>query len=316
MKKIVVTGAAGFIGSYCLDILKKKGYMIYAFSRKKRKSTDNLFWIELDLFHLLEVRKALEEIQATWLLHLAWETTPTVFYESDLNNQWYDSSVNLVDSFLANGGKKVVVAGSCAEYDWDCKQLNESSALLPQSLYGKCKVKLCNTLEELCLRARADLAWGRVFNVYGPGEPPEKIISFIIRAVLSNNKVECLAKDDIRDFIFVQDVANIFVFLLEEQCRGIFNVSTGKGTAIGTVAQCIQEKLNVSDICSFKQCRSLYPCVIGDNRKLRGLNYGRDMVELESGLNESIKCLLRQINTKKEAYNDQGTNDHNSHPSV
>jgi UDP-glucuronate decarboxylase len=288
MKKIVVTGCTGFIGSYCLDLLKKKNYDIYAITIEKRAREDKVHWIELDLFNFPEVKNFLNSVQADLLLHLAWITTPGIFYESPLNENWYEASRYLVDSFLTSGGQKVAIAGSCAEYDWNTKTLDEESIPLPQSLYGKTKVKLYSEVKKLSFKKNSQLIWGRIFNVYGPGEPQQKIIPLLINAALANKKIDCETKKDVRDFIYVKDVANIFVHLLERDFNGIINVSTGKGTSIEEIAKIIEQKLTVSSICNFKKDNSKYPQVIGFSEKLKNLKYNF-LYDLPQGLEETIR---------------------------
>jgi nucleoside-diphosphate-sugar epimerase len=288
MKKIIVTGATGFVGSHCLDLLKNKNYQVFAISKSKRQDLDNIKWIEADLFNFLEIDSVMKKTQGDTLLHLAWITTPGVFYESLENNLWVESSLNLIEAFLAQGGKKIVIAGSCAEYDWNKKEMMEDEEVSPSSLYGKSKLLLYKEVKKRCQRTNADLAWGRIFNVFGPKEHPAKIIPLIIRAALSNKKIQCLAKDDIRDFIYVKEVANIFLTLMESDFNGIINIATGKGSSIKDLASLIEQRLSVSNICDFKQNFSVFPEVVGNTKNLEKLNY-RFKFNLDYSIDETIR---------------------------
>ncbi len=58
------------------------------------------------------------EVQPTHLLHFAWIATPGVYWDSAENFRWVSAGERLLRSFRAHGGRRVVMAGSCAEYDW------------------------------------------------------------------------------------------------------------------------------------------------------------------------------------------------------
>lgn len=295
MKKLIITGAAGFIGYHCLEILKNKNYEVFAISRRERISSGNIKWIKANLFNFEETKSLIKEINADLILHLSWITTPGIFYESEENHMWVNSSLNLLKAFLENGGKRVVVAGSCAEYDWNKKEMLEDVGSNPSSLYGNSKLLLYNEVKNLSLNNQANLAWGRIFNVFGPKEPSEKLVSFLIRAALLKNKIQCIAKDDIRDFIYVKEVANIFIFLLENTFDGIINIATGTGLSVNQIVKLIEKKLNVSNICDFKQNVSKFPYVVGNTKNLQTLNY-RYLFDLEQSIEETIKWWRDEIN--------------------
>lgn len=290
MQRLIITGASGFIGHHCLDLLcQNNEYEVFAISRSKEKDSGNVKWINADLFNHDEINYIMKDIKGDKLLHLAWITTPGVFYEAEENSAWVESSLNLTQAFLVNGGKKVVVAGSCAEYDWNTnKLLQEEENSRPTSFYGRSKGLLYSEMQKLCHQTNTDLSWGRVFNVFGPKEHPDKIIPLIIRAALNNRKIQCLAKDDIRDFIYVKDVANILVTFLEKNITGIVNIATGIGTSISEIAKLIELKLSVSNICDFKQNVSKFPTVVGSTIKLKDLKY-KFLFDLDRSIEETIK---------------------------
>ena len=288
MRKIVVTGGSGFIGKHSLDVLKQKDFDIYAISRTSIINDDRIKWITLDLFNKSEVDSFFKEIRPDILLHLAWITTPGEFYDSEVNNQWLEASTELIDSFIKFGGKKILAAGSSAEYNWKKNNFSEDSILDPISLYGKTKLQLYKDIKKRSETKDIDFIWGRIFNVFGTGENKKKIIPLLINAALKKNQISCLSKHDLRDFIHVKDVANLFVFLLENNFNGSINLATGKGTSILEIVKLIEKKLMISNSCTFKQNYSKYPFVVGDNSKLKKMGYNF-LFDLEKGLEEAIK---------------------------
>src|SRR6267143_4821300 len=119
MKRILLTGATGFIGRQCVPLLVARGYQVHAVSSKPIKDNrDSVRWHQADLFDPLAVKALIGSTKPTHLLHLAWCTEPGKYWNSLENLQWVQASLGLLQEFVDNDGQRVVVAGTCAEYDW------------------------------------------------------------------------------------------------------------------------------------------------------------------------------------------------------
>ena len=82
----------------------------------------------------------MDSVQPTHLLHLAWFAVPGQFWTSPENLRWVQASLELLSVFESVGGRRLVVAGSCDEYEWsdvDCDE--HDTPLRPATLYGTCK---------------------------------------------------------------------------------------------------------------------------------------------------------------------------------
>ena len=97
--------------------------------------------VSCDLLAPGAAERLVAETQPTHLLHLAWYTEHGSFWNSPENLAWLAASVQLVGAFTAAGGRRAVVAGSCAEYDWSGPQpcSEPATPLRPHTLYGTCK---------------------------------------------------------------------------------------------------------------------------------------------------------------------------------
>src|SRR5579862_9330145 len=119
MSTVLVTGATGFIGQKCLTGLDGKYEEIHAVCRGIPKpSGGSVHWHSTDLFDESRVSQLVREVRPTHLLHLAWITNPGEYWNSVENARWLLASAHLVHQFALQGGKRIAVAGSCAEYDW------------------------------------------------------------------------------------------------------------------------------------------------------------------------------------------------------
>src|SRR5262249_55433975 len=129
--------------------------------------------------------------------------------------------------FVAHGGQRAVFAGSCAEYDWSFPQLQEADTpLQPRTIYGAAK----NALREAIDATGADVStvWARVFFLYGPHEPPGRLVSEIATGLLRGQRTATTDGRQQRDFLHVADVAEALVRLLDGSVTGAVNVASGQ----------------------------------------------------------------------------------------
>jgi len=117
MKRIVVTGATGFIGRHVMDPLRQRGFEIHAIGRHRPDDAQVIFH-ESDVLNIVSTRRAIAAADGSHLLHLAWDVEPGKYWQSASNLDWVPASLHLVRGFAENGGKRAVVAGTCAEYLW------------------------------------------------------------------------------------------------------------------------------------------------------------------------------------------------------
>jgi nucleoside-diphosphate-sugar epimerase len=183
-------------------------------------------------------------IRPTHLLHFAWNVRHGEFWTSLDNLDWTAASLRLFRAFTEAGGRRAVVAGTCAEYDWNCSLLREEETpLRPATLYGACKHALHVILESLAAQRGISAAWGRIFMLYGPHEHPDRLVSSVIRSLLSGRPAECSSGDQIRDLLYVEDVADAFVALLDSPVTGSINIASGRPAPLRQVVLKIAELL-------------------------------------------------------------------------
>ena len=233
-KKVLVTGARGFLGRHCLPGLAAKGYEIHAVSSAAHAGA-GAAWHRCNLLDADAVETLLADVRPTHLLHLAWIAQPGVFWTSRENLSWLAAGVRLADAFYTAGGTRAVGAGSCAEYaqtSADC--VEDETPIAPDTLYGDAKAAMHFALRAAA-RGRGSWAWARLFFPYGPGEPPGRFIPSVIDGLLRRVPVACTHGMQVRDFIYVEDAAEACVALLEGEASGAYNVGSGAGTSLGAV---------------------------------------------------------------------------------
>lgn len=251
MKRVLLTGATGFIGRYAISVLLEKGYEVHAVFHAGRPTVTNvpqLFWHQCNLMDTAQQRRVMEEAKPTHLLHLAWYTIPGKFWTSFENLRWLQASIDILMNFTASGGERAVLAGSCAEYDWSYGFYSEEvTPLRPSSLYGACKHSLQQILRFVSQQTGLSSAWGRIFFLYGPYEHQSRLVPTVINSILRGCVAKCTHGRQIRDFLFVEDVASAFVALLESSIEGPINIASGKPVAIRKIVKWIAEYLGQPD---------------------------------------------------------------------
>lgn len=248
MKRVILTGADGFIGRQAILPLLARDYEVHAVSN--REPTDDLLragvtWYKKDLLQPEEVVSLCRTVKATHLLHFAWYVEHGKFWSATENEQWMQAGRHLIETFDGLGGERIVMAGTCAEYEWgDSAILHETKTpLMPQNFYGRCKAELQKNLAERDISQ----AWGRIFFLYGEYEPPGRLVASVINALLKNEVAECSHGHQVRDFLYVKDVADAFVALLDSGVQGPVNVASGTGRTIREIVLAAAEIMKKVD---------------------------------------------------------------------
>lgn len=303
MKKILITGGAGFIGSHCIPLLIEKGYEVHVVDlRASQVKHPSLHWHKIDILNSCELSNLLSEVKATHLVHLAWYTEHKTYWTALKNHDWVSASLALIKSFRNYGGKRAVVAGTCAEYDWGHGICSEDiTPLNPATLYGICKDEFRQKLEIFSKEMGFSSAWARIFFAYGPAEHPNRLISSVITSFLEERPVLCSAGNQKRDFLYVEDIASAFVSILESNFEGAINIGSGIPISVKEVINIIADKIGRSDLIEFGKVPispSEPPLLIADTSKIREIVRWSARYDLKQGLDKTI-CWWRDY-LKKE----------------
>ncbi|HEY6779382.1 MAG TPA: NAD(P)-dependent oxidoreductase [Thermoleophilaceae bacterium] len=239
MSRVLVTGAAGFIGRHTLGPLVATGHDVHAISRgaAPADAPDAVTWHRADL--LDDPASAVARIAPDRLLHLAWCTEHGRYWTSLDNLRWVEATLALVRAFAGAGGRRAVLAGTCAEYDWagSGPRAEGRTPLRPATLYGVAKHATHMLVEAAAGELGIDVAWGRIFFLYGPGEDERRLVASVAGALARGERAATSAGTQRRDFLHVADVGGAFAALVDAELRGAVNIASGEGRSLRSVIE-------------------------------------------------------------------------------
>ena len=245
-RRVLVTGAGGFIGRHSIGPLRAAGYEVHAVFSKQSiaaggsaAAAGSMHAHRADLLEPQAIDSLIDAIHPTHLLHLAWIATPGLYWTSAENYRWLEASRHLLRSFHGGGGVRVVMAGSCAEYDWSrvglCDERSSpvaGSSGTAVSPYVECKLAMQRSLEEFGAAQGLSTAWGRMFFQFGPGEHPRRLVASVIIDLLSGREALCSHGRQIRSFLHAADVGRAFAAVMGSDVEGPVNIGSSERISI------------------------------------------------------------------------------------
>lgn len=269
--KVLVTGGSGFIGRQVLKQLGEARIKAVVLGRKPPDGYKGEF-IEADLLNIAGNKDIIKNAGFSHLIHLAWYTEHGAYWASPMNLRWVDATVRLAEDFCLAGGKQMVLAGTCAEYDWSYGYcIEKTTPLSPRSLYGSAKDATRRLVSAVCVEHQVQCAWGRVFLPYGSGEDRRRLVPALIDVFEGNRAPFGVNAAAFRDFLCVTDVAAGFIVLLQGDVSGDFNICSGQPVQIAEVVKLLAKSRNADPqlVLSLSVDRPDEPeIIIGDNKKI------------------------------------------------
>ncbi|MCB9235722.1 MAG: ADP-glyceromanno-heptose 6-epimerase [Bacteroidia bacterium] len=316
-KKIILTGAAGFIGSCLAADLNAAGedqlILVDDFSRKEKElNYAGKKFLELvtrdEFFQWVNGRKN----EVGWVLHLG-ARTDTAEMDTALLNRLNLNYSKQIWSLCAEAGIPLIYASSAATYGGGELGFEDSHelpfSLKPLNPYGVSK----NEFDKWALQQeKAPPFWAglKFFNVYGPNEYHKgrmaSVIFHAFRQIQQTGKMRLFRShhpdfadgEQLRDFVYVKDVAKVVRFLRENRpASGLYNLGTGKARTFLDLVRAVFHSLNLPPVIDFVDT----PADIRDNyqyfteakiQKLLNAGYSGGFSSLEEGVKDYVENYL------------------------
>jgi len=311
MKKAVVTGGAGFIGSHLAELLVDRGYHITILDDLSTGKSANI--------ETLLKKSSVEFIKGSItdlpLLQKLFKNTSYIFHEAaipnvsrSIKNPQASHEVNVTGTLnvlLAardNAVNKVVYASSSSVYgDTPTLPKVEDMTTNPQSPYAVTKLAgeyYCRVFEQVFGLLTVCL---RYFNVYGPRQDPNSQYAAVIPKFISNitkHKPPIIFGDgkQTRDFTFIKDVTEANILAAESDATGIFNIGRGESISINQLAQLTVKIIrngNIKPIYEEPRPGDIRHS-LADITRARTFGYV-PIYSLEEGLKETIRSFRNEV---------------------
>jgi len=253
-KKIIITGAGGFIGTYFLEKLKDDNEVIALLRQDiskywRLKLFEKNYKVEIvDITEREKVMSVFSREKPDIILHFA----STGTYPGHQNDRDALFSTNVV------GGINIIEAslmysditintGSSSEYGKVPCPMNEKGPTFPTILYGATKLFTTHYAKIRAEEEKKRLITIRPFSVYGPYEEPFRLIPYVLSSALLNKKIKLSSPRSVRDFIFIEDFYDATIHLINKTDQlgygEIFNIGTGKEASIGDLVKILENEV-------------------------------------------------------------------------
>ena len=240
--KVLVTGAAGFVGRHVVTRWLARGHEVTAVARDEAKAR-KLAWFDRVRFVACDIHGAIDRPaerfgQPDALMHLAWPGLPN--YEALFHyEQTLPADYRFLKALVQDGVGQLLVTGTCFEYGMQSGALAEDLPTAPANPYALAKDTLRKQLQALQQQHAFTLQWARLFYMHGEGQSPNSLLAQLDRAIDSGAAVFNMSGgEQLRDYLPVDEVASRCVTLLEHPgCTGIVNICSGEPISVRRLAE-------------------------------------------------------------------------------
>jgi UDP-glucose 4-epimerase len=313
MKKALVTGGAGFIGSHLSSRLLREGWDVHIIDNLSTGFRENI--PEGAIFHELDFSdpnfsNRLPSERFDVVFHLAAQSSGEISFDDPAYDLMTNclSTVLLCDWCLKHGTPRFIFTSSMSIYgDQDAQPVSETATPSPKSFYGIGKLA-----SEAYLKVYEDMGLAttalRLFNVYGPGQNLENMrqgmVSIFLAFILKGKELVVKGSPDrYRDIVYIDDVIDAYLACLDnpETHGNSYNVGTGQKTTVGELLD--------AELAAFGKTRDSYPVRFAENtpgdtfgiqadcKKLQTDTGWSPKVDLATGLNRMVAWA--KTNTKQ-----------------
>lgn len=306
--KFIVTGANGFVGSHLCTAMHKYGLKPVQFVRTTLSNYLNEGTrVELDLTDRNMVREAITTLKPHYVVHLAGtknRNDTSMGFRSSYDRN-LSISLNIIEScMVVPGFKKLLFLGSCDEYGICQSPFNEIHQENPTNSYGLSKLATTKLLLSLYSSHQFQSIVLRPSVIYGPNQGADMFLPSLIQSLLADKEYPMTYGDQIRDFIYIDDVVDaIFKSLLfSESTEGlVLNIAAGVSLSIKNIAHITAslihpnklKLLKIGDV-PYRRNEVMNYCV--NIERARNLLGWQPTTKLEQGLHQTISHYNTKLN--------------------
>lgn len=304
MKRVVITGATGFVGANLVRRLLHDGHEAHLLVRRHHRPW-RIAAVRSDV-HLHEIELADEEglarliktIRPEWIFHLAAhgaypsQTDLGQMIATNLNG-----TANLVAACLKTGFEAFVNTGSSSEYGFKNHPPSEDERLEPNSHYAVTKASATLLCRQTARAHRVHLPTLRLYSVYGPYEEPSRLLPTVIVRGVRGGLPPLADPATARDYVYVDDAVEAYLLAATrptQEYGAIYNTGTGVQTTLREVAEIARRVMGIGPepVWGSLPGRQWDTDVwVANNRKIRNTLGWQPCISFEQGFLKMVEWL-------------------------
>ncbi|NIO21596.1 MAG: NAD-dependent epimerase/dehydratase family protein [Candidatus Aenigmarchaeota archaeon] len=297
---IAVFGAAGFVGRNMVEKLVEENLDFVASDIRKNDIFKGVNFVKADILNFDEVCKVVEGVD--YIIHLAASPLKVSLEKPKLNMKInVGGTLNILDAARKFDVNKIIFSSASSIYgDVKYSPVDEKHPCTPKTPYAVAKYMCENYLRVYQEVYGLDYFTFRFFNVYGSWQYPETgaLIPSVFKKISANEEIVIHGDGSAtRDFIYVGDVVNFFIKVIERDIRNqTVNLGTGKGTSIREIVDiCGEIAGRKPDIVHLPQRKGEISNFSADTTKLKEIFGAVPELGVEEGLKHTFEWIKKTI---------------------
>jgi len=256
MKRIIITGATGFVGANLARKLLAEGNQVHILVRpdyspwRIQTIRGDLNIHEVEFLDKPKLETVVAKIQPDWVFHLAasgaysWQTDLTQMVQTNVLG-----AINLVEACLKTGFDTFINTGSSSEYGFKTAAPTETEWLEPNSHYAVTKASATLFCRHTAQSRNLRLFTLRLYSVFGAYEEPKRLMPTLIRYGLMGKFPPLVNPDTARDYVYIDDVVDAYLLAAtkpNQESGAVYNIGSGVQTSLREVVQVVRQVFNIT----------------------------------------------------------------------
>ena len=256
-KRVLVTGATGFVGRQVLDYLVTQDVYLTVIVREGKQS---LFTNNPAVHNIIATVDLFAENSKWWanvmqdidtVIHVAWYAEPGLYLQSSKNLDCLQGTLCMSKGAIQAGVRRFVGIGTCFEYDLSYGMLSTKTPLKPLTPYAGAKAAAYMGLSQVLPAHGIEFAWCRLFYLYGKGEDVRRLVPYLREKLAAGESAELTSGNQIRDFIDVSEAGRLIGEAVLNVVQGPVNICSSIPITVKQLAENIADEYGRRDLLKF-----------------------------------------------------------------